>query len=91
MQLTWTWDDHIFFCLLLLSFFVVMMVMVMHVTKIWVDETVSLDLSGRLKVEVLVWMHPFEVTTLTWSIRSMVVVMMTTLLLRIPLRLFLLS
>ena len=91
MQLTWTWDDHIFFCLLLLSFFVVMMVMMMHVTKIWVDETVSLDLSGRLKVEVLVWMHPFEVTTLTWSIRSMVVVMMTTLLLRIPLRLFLLS
>ena len=69
-----------------------MMVVVMNVTEIRVDETVSLDLSCRLKVEVLVWMHPFEVTTLTWGIRSMMVVMMmTSLLLRILLRLFLLS
>lgn len=68
-----------------------MVVMVMHVTEIRVDETVSLDLCSRLKVEVLIWMHPFEVTTLTRSIRSMMVVMMATLLLRILLGLFLLS
>jgi len=68
-----------------------MMVMVMHVTEIRVDEAVSLDLSCRLEVKVLVWMHPFEVTTLTRGIRSMMVVMMATLLLRILLRLFLLS
>ena len=68
-----------------------MMVVVMHVTEIGVNETISLDLSRRLKVKMLVWMHPFEVTTLTWCIRSVMVVMMATLLLRILLRLFFLS
>lgn len=83
MQLTWAWDDHVFFFLLLLCFGVMMMVVVMHVTEIRVDETVGLNLSCRFKMEMLVWMHSLKVTTLTWGIRSVIVVMISTLLLRI--------
>lgn len=68
---------------------VVMMVMVVHVTEVRIDETVSLNLSGWLKVKMLRWvMHSLKVTPVARGFGSVMVMML--LRLRILFRLLLL-
>lgn len=78
-HLPWARHDHIFIGMLFLTFGVVMMVMVVHVTKVWIDEAVSLDLGCRLKVEMLSLVHPIKVAPVTWCLLPVVVMMTPTI------------
>ena len=72
LHLSWGWDDHVLSWLL--GSLVVMVVMVVvHVTEVWVDEAISLDLSGGLVVEMLLGLvHALVVTAVTLGFGAVV-------------------
>jgi hypothetical protein len=80
LHLRWTWDDHVLCWLLGLSLVVMVVMVVVHVTEIWVDEAVGLDLGGGLVVEMLLMLrlvHALEVTAVALGIGAVGVVVMT--------------
>lgn len=88
LHLPWAWNNHVL-SWFLLGLVVMMVVMVMYVTEVRVYETVGLNLCCWLEMEMLIWIvHLFKLTSMTRCFRSMIM-MLSTLWLRILLGLFL--
>jgi hypothetical protein len=77
LELGWRWYDHIF-ASLFPSIVVVVMVVVMNVTEVRINETVGLNLSLRLIVEMA--MDPLKVTAMALGLGPMIHILLLILL-----------